>query len=347
VREIVIVIADLYLPRGADPATPEAAAFAAVPGIETLGRFGIRTHLAAGWREWLARSLGRADLAAAAPARVAAALLPAEPTAAREAVTSWIATPVQLTAGLAHVHLDPRGILRLPAADLAALAEDFGMTFGASGFSLTPLPSGELLLRTPGIEPIETSEPARCALEGVAQALPRGPAAAALRRLIAEIEMWLHGLPLNAARRRRCEPPVTALWPWGATGRIVRAARAAGQEGALAFGRDAWLEGLWHLQGSDCRALPPHLQEVLGAAGAERCVLVMEVGGELQRAGQGTLADALARLDARFVSPALRALRAAELSAVTLIVNDTRVRVQQHSRLKLWRRARAGLRAFA
>jgi hypothetical protein len=346
VREIVIVIADLYLPRGGDEATPEAAAFAAVPGIETLGRFGVRTRLVAGWRQWLARSLGRADLAEAAPACVAAALLPAAQIAPSGAVTSWIATPVQLTAGLAHVHLDPRGILRLPAADLASLCEDFSTTFGASAFSLTPLPSGELLLRTPGIEPIETSEPARCALAGVAQALPRGPAAAALRRLIAEIEIWLHGLPLNAARRRRGEPPVTALWPWGATGRIVRAARAAAHERSLAFGRDAWLEGLWHLQGSDCRALPPDLHEVLAGARAERCVLVMEAGGELQRAGEGTLVDALSRLDARFVSPALRALRTAELSAVTLIVNDTLVRVQPHSLLKLWRRARAGLGNF-
>jgi hypothetical protein len=347
VREIVIVIADLYLPLGADAAASEAAAFAAVPGIEKLGRFGMRTRLAEGWRQWLARSVGCAELASVAPACIAAAVLPPAELAASQGVTSWIATPVQLTAGLAHVHLDPRGILRLPAADLAALAADFTTTFGASGFSLTPLPSGELLLRTPGIEPVETTEPARCAGAGVAQALPRGPAAAPLRRLIAEVEMWLHGLPLNEARRRRSLPPVSALWPWGATGRIVRAARCAGQAGLPAFGRDAWLEGLWHLQGSACSALPPHLQDVLATAGAERGVLVMEAGEELQRAEQGTLADALARLDARFVSPALQALRRGELSAVTLIVNDNRVRVQQHSLLKLWRRARAGLTSFA
>jgi len=199
---------------------------------------------------------------------------------------------------------------------------------------------------TPGIAPVETTEPARCTGTGVERALPSGAAAAPLRRLIAEIEMWLHALPLNEARRLRGEPPVTALWPWGATGRIVRPAPVPAPAAAEAFGSDAWLEGVWRLQGSACRALPQHLEEAL-VAPWERGVLVVEAGGELQRAAHGTLADALARLDARFVSPALQALRRGELGAVTLVVNDTRVRVQRRSLLKFWRRARAGLAGFA
>lgn len=289
--------------------------------------------------------MGRADLADVAPACVAAAVLPCVESPGA-AVTTWIATPVQLTAGLARVDLDPRGILRLPPADLAGLAADFGRTFGASGFALAPLPSGELLLRTPGIAPVETTEPARCTGTGVQQALPHGTAAAPLRRLIAEIEMWLHTLPLNEARRSRGQPPVTALWPWGAMGRIVRPEPARRAEFAAAYGRDAWLEGLWRLQGSASRALPQHFNEALDAAG-ERGVLVVEGGGELQHAAHGTLADALARLDARYVSPALQALRRGKLGVVTLIGNDTRVQVQRRSLLKLWRRARAGLESFA
>jgi hypothetical protein len=343
VREIVIVIADLYLAPGAAGAV---AAAAAVPGIATLGRFGVRTRLARGWRDWLARVVERTDLADVAPACVAAAALPPAQAAVGEAVTSWIATPVQLTAGLARVDLDPRGILRLPPPELSALAAEFGRTFATSGFTLTPLPSGELLLRTPGIAPAETTEPARCTGVGVQQALPRGPAAAPLRRLIAEVEMWLHTLPSNEDRRLRGQPPVTALWPWGATGRIVHPVRIKNDAVAAAFGRDAWLEGLWSLQGSACGALPQHLAEALDAPW-ERCVLVTEGGGELQRAAHGTLGDALARLDGRFVSPALQALRRGKLSAVTLVVNDTQVRVQRHSLLKLWRRAGAGLESFA
>jgi hypothetical protein len=364
VREIVIVIADLYLPRAADAAAPEvaapevaapevAAAVAAIPGIEAVGRFGVHAALARGWREWLARWVGRADLTGVAPACVAAAALPdaalpdaALPDAADD-TTVWIATPLQLSAGLARVHLDHRGMLRLPAAELTALAADFGRTFGSSGCSLTPLASGDFLLTTRGIERTDTTEPARAAGNDVAAALPRGPAAAALRRLVAEIEMWLHGQGVNVSRRLRGEPPVTTLWPWGSAGRIVRPELRAARDAPLAFGTDAWLAGLWHLQGGACRALPDDLRPVLADVAAERAVLVAQGGAELQHAEQATFGDALARLDERFVSPALRALRRGELTAVTLIVNDARATVQRPSLLKLWRRPRAGLASFA
>ena len=348
-REIVIVIADLYLPPAAEATAPEAvAAFAALPGIESVGRFGAHAALGrGGWREWLAGFAGRADLAGVAPACIAAVLLERPVVREARASTSWIATPLQLTAGLARVHLDPRGIMRLPPTELAELAADFGSVFGPCGFSLAPLPTGDFLLETRGIAAVDTVEPARCAGGDVAEALPRGAGAAPLRRLMSEIEMWLHGLALNERRRVRGAAPVTALWPWGAAGRTVTPALRPVPEPPLAFGRDVWLEGLWRLQGSLCRPLPQQLQDVLAGTTAQRSVLVAEAGGELQRTDQLTLADAVARLDERFVSPALRALRRGELAAMTLVINDARVTIRRGNLIKLWRRPRAGLASFA
>jgi len=347
VREIVIVIADLYLPHGANGTGGAAAG--AVPGIESAGRFGERAALRHGWREWLARAVGREDLAGAAPACVAAAAVDVAPGAAPAGAsgTPWIATPLQLTAGAARLYLDHRGVLRLPRAELAALAAAFQDTFAVSGCSLTPLSSGDFLLRTAGIAPVATIEPARCAGNDVAEALPRGAAAAPLRRLVAEMEMWLHGQALNEARVRRGEPPVTTLWPWGAEGRAVQPGRRAGGATLRAFGADPYLGGLWHLQADVCRALPQRLQEVLEDEHTSGVVLVLEVGQELQSDGHYTLAQALARLDERFVSPALKALRRGEVSSMTLIANDTRVTLRRRSHLRLWRRPRAGLRSFA
>ena len=340
-REIVIVIADLYLPHGANGTGGAAAG--AVPGIESAGRFGERAALRHGWREWLARAVGREDLAGAAPACVAAAAVDVAPGGAPAGAsgTPWIATPLHLTAGAARLYLDHRGVLRLPRAELAALAAAFQDTFAVSGCSLTPLSSGDFLLRTAGIAPVATIEPARCAGNDVAEALPRGAAAAPLRRLVAEIEMWLHGQALNEARVRRGEPPVTTLWPWGAEGRAVQPGRRAGGATLRAFGADPYLSGLWHLQADVCRALPQRLQEVLEDELACGVVLVLQTDGHY------TLAQALARLDERFVSPALKALRRGEVSSVTLIANDTRVTLRRHSHLRLWRRPRAGLRSFA
>ena len=352
--EIVILIADLYLAHDAPLA--EAAPRGALPGIESAARFGERASLAHGWRAWLAASLGRADLAAAAPASIAAVTAdmgrcaspaPAAAVSAAGTRTRWIATPLELRATQARTHLEHRGILRLPLEQLAELAESFRESFASSGFALAPLPSGDFLLETPGIAAVPTTEPARWAGGDVAEGLPRGPAAAPLRRFLSELEMWLHGQELNEARRRRGEPPVTTLWPWGAAGQPLLPERREAPARPAAFGSDAYLGGLWQLLGGACRALPERLEDIAATSSSSGAVLVVEIAGELRRRAEGTLADAMAGLDARFVSPALEALRRGEVNGVTLIANDMRVTVNRRSHLRLWRRGRAGLESFA
>jgi hypothetical protein len=345
-----MIITDLYLAPAA-PGTPAALdGTEAMPGIAHLSRFGARRRLAGGWREWLARWLGRADLAQSAPASVAAAPLaiPAAAAAAPAAAapTRWIATPVQLLAGLSSVHLERHGIVRLTPPERAALCAAFARTFGESGLRLRPLSGGDFLMETPGIAPLPIIEPARCLGGQVGLHLPRGAAAAALLRLTTEIEMWLHGEPLNAARQARGLQPVTQLWLWGSAG---SAAPAPGVTAAadLAFGEDAYLAGLWHLQGAACRALPQELEPLLRPGGAARAVLGVEAGGELAGHTEWRLEAALAALDARFVSPALRALEAGVLGRFRLVANDTCVSLTRRSALKRWRRRRAPLAAFA
>jgi hypothetical protein len=350
VHELVIVIPDLYLSRERRDAFGQAVVFADIPGIESVARFGARAPLAGGWRAWLPRRIGRADLEGVAPVYIAAAALDAAPgvvpahTHAASVGTSWIARAVHLHAGLTQVHLDQRGLLRLPAAEQATLAAEFARTFGSSHYSLAPLPFGEFLLSTPGLTPVATEEPGRCAGGELAELIPAGPAAAPLRRLLSEMEMWLHAQPLNEARQLRGAAPVTALWPWGAAGRIVRAQLRAQSELPTAFGRDAWLEGLWRLQGAACRSLPQHLDEVF-AAGVQAAVLLVDVGGEL--GDEQTVAGALSRLDAHFVLPALQALRRGSVEVVTVIINDVRAHVQRGSLRRFWRRSLAGLAGFA
>ena len=349
VHELVIVVPDLYLPREPRGAFGDGTPFGELPGLESVARFGARTKLAAGWRSWLTAHIGRVDLAGIAPACIAAAALdPVLRASAPEptpSATRWIATPVHLHAGLTRVHFDQRGLLRLTADEQAILAAEFDRTFAPTDQTLVPLPYGEFLLGTPGVLPLATVEPGRAASGELDQLMPAGTAAATLRRLLAEIEMWLHALPLNEARRSRGQAPITALWPWGAAGRIVRPEQRAPSGLPTGFGRDAWLEGLWRLNGAACRTPPQHLDEAL-AAGTRAVVLVIEVGGEL-RADQSALAGALRRLDERFISPALQALRRGAVDAVSVTLNDARARVERGSLHKFWRRALPGLGGFA
>jgi hypothetical protein len=74
--------------------------------------------------------------------------------------------------------------------------------------------------------------------------------------------------------------------------------------------------------------------------------LLVELGGEL-RGEHDTVADALGRIDARLVAPALAALRGAGLERLSVILNDACVHLQRGSLRRFWRRARGGLAGFA
>jgi hypothetical protein len=343
VHEAVIVISDLYLPSDALPAGP-AAEPGALAGLEYAGRFGERQRLEAGWREWLAHWLGRGDLAGVSVAAVAGA------AAGDHAATRWIATPVELVAGLTRVHLDRRGIVRLTGEEQAALADAFHRAFAGSGAALEPLSDGQFLAVTPGIAAVATAEPARCA--GGLLAVPRGPAAAPLLRLIAEIEMWLHGAALNEARLKRGAAPITGLWLWGAAGAplpAVRSRRVTGETPAsatAAFGSDAFVSGLLFLEGQVMQTLPGRPENVFADPSAQRALVVAELAGELP-GEEWSLPAAAAALDRRLIQPALAALGNGSLGRLTLIANDTRITIGRRSGLKRWRRPRAGLAALA
>jgi hypothetical protein len=374
VREIVIVISDLYLAPGQTDLPPGAGALDTLPGLEHAVRFGRRRSIVGegGWRPWLARWLGRDDLGAIDPAVIAAAALdvPPPPAAANAAVTpaaaapshdsvvtppatptpagtAWIATPVHLIAGLTSLHLDRRSILRLSPTDCESFATDFNRTFSGSDLLLSPLTSGDFLLQGPAMLTGSTTEPARALVADLEASLPKGVHAKPLKRLGAELEMWLHATPLNETRQRRGELPVSTLWLWGGgpnAAAAMNAAHSPHPQTSLAFGTDPYLAGLTHLLGIPSRALPDQLNSLLGDdPHAQRAVLVAEVTPMLQSNPRWTLFEVLAELDRRLVSPALTALRGGTLESVILIANDTELRLRRRDHLRFWRRRQSTL----
>jgi hypothetical protein len=332
-RQIVIVISDLYFP----PHGSGEPQHAAVPrGLEYLARFGQRRSVEEGWRAWLARWLDRDDLAGIAPASIAAASTASgELDAARG--TAWFATPAHVIAGLTSLHLDRRSLLSLPAEDLARLAEDFSLRLGDSELMLTPTDSGIFLLR--GLQNViaTTTEPAHAIVSELEASLPTGPSSSVLKRLGAELEMWLHDHPVNQARARRGELPVSTLWIWGggADAPIVPAKTPALSD--LALGSDPYLVGLWRLQAAKCLPLPDSLPKLSAYPGIERRAVVIEVTPLLHANPQWTVYDALTDLDRRFLVPALAELREGSVTSVVFIANDTALHVQRRDRFKLWR----------
>jgi hypothetical protein len=340
-REIVIVVSDLYLPAP-DAGGSSWEASNVPPGLAHLARFGRKEHIEEGWRVWLARWLGRADLANVAPASIAAAgLKPA-------CDTVWFATPVHLIASLTSLHLDRRSVLHLPKGDLAALAEDFHRTFADSRLVLTPTESGVFLMSGPDAMGAATTEPARALVRGLQASLPTGARASALRRLGGELEMWLHHHPINQARVRRGELSVSTLWLWGGGDPGAFEAMRSHPSADLSLGSEPYLIGLWQLHGAERYPLPDSLPSLSGYPLAQRIAVVAEVTPLLHANPQWTVFNALADLDRRFVVPALCELHGGTVSSVLLIANDTVLRVRRRDRLKFWHRgSRAGADALS
>lgn len=359
-HDLVLVVSDLYVSQEAPER--ELPHGVALPGLQHAARFGSRSEVAGGWRPWLARWLiadqrrrsagantaganagagPRVDedreLPDAAPATVAAAAL-----ATQQARTVWMATPVHLVAGLTSLHLDRRSTLRLSTDDLTALAAEFRRVFHDSGFVLEPLASGEFLLLGPQMPVAQTLEPARAMGNSIADAQPRDPA---LRRVGAEIEMWLHEHPINEARTRRGEMSVTGLWLWGGGPMpALRDTRPASEAHSdIAFGNDAYLQGLCVSLGKKVFPLPQQLTDVFGYPEVRRAALVIEIGPMLHSNSRWTFIDAIAQIDRAFIAPAVEALGAAKVERLVILANDHELTLRARDRFRLWRRVPAGL----
>jgi len=261
----------------------------------------------------------------------------------------WLATPLHLVAGLTSVHLDYRGLLRLDATTLAGLVRDFDATFAARGFSLHRLPGGGLLATGPAFAQLPvTTDPARLLGGGIGGSTVHGAGAAPLLSLGAELEMWLHAHPLNQARARRRESPLTTLWLWGGGAPLgahlaAPPVTAAGLDPALmtVFGADPVVAGLCALSGARLREPAAGAEDIL-ASGAARTAAVIELFRS-DPAQPLTLLELLQQLDENLLAPVIRALKAGVIRRLTLIANDRCSVLDRRDGLRFWRRARGPL----
>ncbi len=348
--EVAIILSDLYLAEHGlggvddrDSAVPKDV----LPALARVARFAGVSALPGDWRAWLAGWLGRGDVSAACdatPAVVAAAALDAALPPASGSV--WLATPLHLIAGLSSVYLDYRGLLKLDPATLDELCRDFDATFATRGFALRRVPGDGLLACGPHFAHLPlTRDPARLLGGGVAGSTVQGAGAAPLLRLGAELEMWLHAHPLNAARAQRREAPLTTLWLWGggaplAPQSLLPLSSAAHADATFmtVFGEDPVVAGLCALSGARLR--PPALSahDILNS-GAARTAAVIQLF-HTDKPQPATLMDLLQHLDECVLAPVVTALKDGVIQQLTLIANDRCSVLTARDGLRFWRRSR-------
>ncbi len=339
-----MIAPDLYVPSEAGRSGGEAR----WPGLARLARFGAASALPEGWRSTLARRLGAPHAAAASPAAVAAMAVDGLPIESSHPHWVWLADPVHLSAGLTTVHLAAR--LRLDAVEQAELSRDFASTFAGCGYGLAPTRCGRFLAAGPPMAGrAETPDPARWLGASLADAIATRPAAEAFRRLGAEIEMWLHGHPLNVRRVRAGRLAVSALWLWGGGPPLAAPPLTGGHSPWVFFGDDPFMEGLAHLCGAR-RAPALHRLDALAPSDAERVVIELELLAPPEPQSAGLALDApfaAEALERDWVAPALERLDRRAVERIVLIAGDRQVALARLDGLRLWRRRRDPLAALS
>jgi len=317
VRNLVLAASDLF------------GGFDTLPALGELVRFGSVTPERASWRSWSAHWIGCPDLANLAPGALAAHARH-ERAASRASPERWcwLLRPLHLIAAPSGVHLIPEGLLSLEPHEADRVQRDFNAAFADSGYELEALPVGGFLATGPASPlALATTDPARCIGARLESALPRGPGSPALRRLAAEVEMWLHEHAVNQVRAQHGRLPVSTLWWWGGGALSARDASRQTAEPVALFSADAALAGLAALAGVPHAGVPADLS-ALAASAAPRALLALECGSFEQ-------------FERRWVAPALEALRCGELDALTVLVSERAIHLTRRDRLKFWRRQRA------
>ncbi len=331
-RRLTLILSDLYLPEEAVGSASLAHAIE-LPHLDWLLRFARHPRRIRVWRSWLAGQVGEPELARLPVAQACETQL-----LNRGGGSGWLATPVHLEARLDHVRLVDRGLLRIAVAQRAAWFEEFAQVFGPQ-YSLHDIGERSFLLTGLAPTAAQSQDPARRLDSDIATALPRGPEAAEVRRLGAEIEMWLHRAALNVRRERANEPTISALWLWGGGQESPVESPQPESAGATAevqfHGGDPFLLALAVSFASqrqrEFRRLPAPPSFAALEPGLEHAVVELTPMS-------GPAEESLHSLEAHWFAAVRAALTNGSLQSCDLLANDRWFRIDSRPGWKFWRR---------
>jgi hypothetical protein len=306
-----LAITDFDLPVEADSA----------PRLDALGRLlargGREPAGLPGWRHWMLQAAGLRPPEQLPVARILSGR-----------AGDWaVATPVHLLAGLEHVHLDPAGLPVLTSREWQELVGDFNRLFAEAGLALSYDGEVALLACQDPLHAV-THDPQPLAGRDAGAWLPSGSDGGRLRRLMTEMQMWLHEHPINMARARRDDPPVNGLWIWGLGGDSLAPVTSLPRLSTA----DPFLRRFWCASGAACEPTPPSLDAWLSAPDSIVTLELAPIAGDP--------ALALQRAEESWFAPLERALASGAVDAARLFLGGTVATVAKYDRLRFWRRRR-------
>jgi hypothetical protein len=307
------------------PAATEAVAFPELPGLSAMLHGARRLRDAADWRSGVLAALAMPDADSQPMTKIAACAL----ASLAPGAGICLALPVHVVAGTSRMFMAAPASFALDAVRREELRRAFNAEFGSADLQLHAVGSG-WLLQAPFAAAASDGSPESLRGAALAREPALSTAGRSLRRLGAEVEMWLAALPFNAVRERRGEPPINSIWFWSGatTGGMPAPGRAPG---ALITNEepDAWMAGLASLCGLAFRQASAW-QEVRDMPGA---MVIL----------QPSLGDAVAMLPAwesAWLEPVRRDLASRRLRGLRLQIGRSTWQLPAPRLARWFRRAR-------
>lgn len=332
---LTLVVPDLVWPEPADTA---ALASLDLPGLEWLLARAEPTRLP---RQSHEQALADCFAAGPTPPFGALRLLGEDDAALAAAARAgcWLcADPVHLRFHHERIVLADAGAFDLDATEAAALVAALNDQFADIGAFRMATPrrwyvrlQNDLSGATPPLSAV--------AGRRIAGELPDQETAARLQRWLNEIQMVLHGHPVNHAREDAGLPAVNSLWFWGAgrlAGTVAPAQRAV-------WSRDPLVKGLARAGGLAVDDPPADLSQLLVRPAGDHLVVADQLLAPVRYEDSTAWRDQLGHLERAWFAPLRQALggpiRHLTLTAPTLY-GRLEWSIAAGERWKFWRRPR-------
>jgi hypothetical protein len=312
------------LARSAQRGSAATAQLAHIAGRGALKRKWNRGDVEADFRPWQRGLLAALELHSRTFASAPVSALGSRLARAGE---YWMhLEPVHFAAGLDRLaYLPLQGETRILETERTSLAGVLHEHLQSSGMELHTLPDGTWCARRAHAFAVETSNPEAAASNELQLALPRGPDAGSLRRLMTELQMLLHDHPVNEARARRGLPAINAVWVWGQG--VVPESTPADTLPTV-FADDSYAVGICALHSRSAEPVPAASEALIRAiAGSRRALAVIP-------------ADDIESLQTQWIGPLTAALSSRKLARLDFILDDWHLQLDRAARWRVWRKAR-------
>jgi len=254
---------------------------------------------------------------------------------ATEQARCWLrADPVHLRVDMGELALVGNEELRISPAEAQALVTEINEQLGEPGWRLQALAEKRWYIDLEQAPRLATRASWDASGMRIGAYLPQGEDARRWQGIMNNIQMILHGSPVNAARESRGEPAINSLWLWG--GGSVPTVPAA--DWRAVWSDDALANGLAALAGVGCHGVPEDGETWLARAesGGNHLLIASAAYVPVRRSDVDAWRDFVSEFEGRWMGPLLEAVKSGRLQSLSLRMGEGRDRTLGRAQLRRW-----------